>query len=278
MKGFILLLPLLVQLSGCATGSALNKLLGGDQFDDPKVEPSTYLHKEDNKVPLPSGGQIPVAVYGFMDKTGQRKQQEAVASFSSAVTQGGESYLIKALQDVGHGAWFKVVERVGLENLIKERQMIRQMRETFQGKEAQPLPPMVFAGIIMEGSIVGYDSNTTTGGIGAWFTGIGGQTSMQSDTVTVSLRTVSVTTGEILTSVTITKTVLSYMDKFGVLRFTSADTKAIEAEIGGSINESINRATNKAIQAAVLETIREGARKGHWSYKEGDKLTQESKR
>lgn len=278
MKGFILLLPLLIQLSGCATGSAINKLLGGDQFDDPKVEPSVYLQKDDSKVLPPAGGVIPVAVYGFQDKTGQRKQTEVVASFSSAVTQGGESYLIKALQDVGHGRWFKVVERVGLDNLIKERQMIRQMRELFQGKEASPLPPMVFAGIIMEGSIVGYDSNTTTGGAGGWFAGIGAQTQMQSDTVTVSLRTVSVTSGEVLTSVTVTKTVLSYMDKIGVLRFISADTKAVEAEIGGSINESINRATNKAIQAAVVETIREGARKGHWSYKDDDTTTMESKK
>jgi GTP-binding protein LepA len=40
-----------------------------------------------------------------------------------------------------------VVERVGLDNLIKERQMIRQGREQYQGREAKPLPPMVFAGI-----------------------------------------------------------------------------------------------------------------------------------
>lgn len=278
MKRFILLLPLIFQLSGCATSSALHKLITGEQFDEPVVEPSAFLLKEDNRIPLPTTGPIPVAVYGFMDKTGQRKQTEAVASFSSAVTQGGESYLIKALQDVGHGGWFKVVERVGLDNLIKERQMIRQMREVFQGKEAQQLPPMIFAGVIMEGAIVGYDSNTTTGGVGGWFAGVGGQTQMQSDTVTVSLRTVSVTTGEVLTTVTITKTVLSYMDKFGVLRFISADTKAIEAEIGGSVNESINRATNKAIQAAVLETIREGARKGHWTFKEDDQINKESKK
>lgn len=268
MKKLILLLPLLVQLSGCATGSMLHKLLTGEQFDDPELEPNAVLVKEEFTVMPPKGGQIPVAVYGFLDKTGQRKASDTVASFSSAVTQGGESYLIKALQDVGYGSWFKVVERVGLENLIKERQMIRQMREMFQGKEAQPLPAMVFAGIIVEGAIVGYDSNILTGGAGVRMFGIGGETQYQSDMVTVSLRTVSVTTGEILTSVTITKTVLSYMDKAGVLRFMSADTKAIEAEIGGSINESINRATNKAIQAAVVETIKEGVKKGLWSFAE----------
>jgi curli production assembly/transport component CsgG len=268
MKQILFILSLLL-LQGCATSSAIHKLVTGDQFDDPINESSsTYLLKEENKLNPPSGGPLPVAVYGFTDKTGQRKSIPNVASFSSAVTQGAENYLIKALQDVGDARWFKVVERVGLENLIKERQMIRQMREQYQGKDAPQLPPMIFAGIIFEGAIVGYDSNTITGGAGVRVFGIGGETQYQSDTVTISLRTVSVTTGEILTSVTITKTVLSYMDKLGVLRFMSADTKAIEAEVGGSINESINRATNKAIQAAVVETIKEGARKGYWSFKD----------
>ena len=264
MKRLFLLFLL---LQGCATSSAIHKLITGEQFDDPAVEKSTFLHKEENVLLPPSGGPIPVGVYAFQDKTGQRKSIPNIASLSSAVTQGGEGYLIKALQDVGDGRWFTVVERVGLENLIKERQMIRQMREQYQGKDAQHLPPMIFAGIIFEGSITGYDSNTVTGGAGVRFFGIGGETQYQSDTVTINLRTVSVTTGEVLTSVTITKTVLSYLDKIGVLKFMDAGTMSVEAEIGGSINESINRATNKAIQSAVLETIKEGIRKGHWSYK-----------
>jgi curli biogenesis system outer membrane secretion channel CsgG len=196
-----------------------------------------------------------------------------IASLSSAVTQGAESYLIKALQDAGDQRWFTVLERVGLDNLIKERQMIRQMREQYQGREAKPLPPMIFAGIIMEGGIVGYDSNTLTGGSGVRIFGIGASTQYQSDTVTVTLRTVSVSTGEILTSVTVTKTVLSYMDKMTLLRFVGdgttvgANATALEGEIGGSINESINKAIDIAVQAAVINTIQEGARKGHWAFK-----------
>jgi curli production assembly/transport component CsgG len=217
-----------------------------------------------------------VAVYGFTDKTGQRKALANIASLSSAVTQGAESYLIKALQDVGGQRWFTVLERVGLDNLIKERQMIRQMREQYQGKDAKALPPMLFAGIIMEGGIVGYDSNTLTGGHGMRIFGIGASTQYQSDTVTVTLRTVSVSTGEILTSVTITKTVLSYMDKLTVLRFiddpsnikTGTNALGIEGEFGGSINESINKAIDTAVQAAVLTTIKEGARKGVWAFQE----------
>lgn len=263
----LLLLLLVATLTGCAASSAMREKLTNEQFDEPVVEKDRYLNKQSETIPAPANGPITIAVYGFYDKTGQRKSSALYASLSSAVTQGGEGYLIKALQEVGNARWFTVVERVGLENLIKERQMIRQMREAYQGRDAKPLPPMIFAGIIMEGSIIGYDSNTLTGGAGVRIFGIGGNTQYQSDTVTVTLRTVSVSTGEILTSVTVTKTVLSYMDKVTLFRFINAGENSLESEIGGSINESINRATSLAIQAAVVETIKEGARKGHWNFK-----------
>ena len=267
MKQLLLPLAVVSLLTGCATGSAIREQLTGNQFEEPTVEQGVYLKKQSEAIRPPQGGPITIAVYGFRDLTGQRKSVPLIASLSSAVTQGADAYLIKALQDVGEARWFTVVERVGLENLIKERQMIRQMREQYQGREAKPLPPMLFAGVIIEGGIVGYDSNTLTGGSGIRLFGIGAQTQYQSDTVTVNLRTVSVSTGEVLTSVTITKTVLSYMDKFGVLKFVSAGEQAVEAETGASINESINKATSMAIQAAVVATIHEGARKGHWSFK-----------
>lgn len=274
MTKTIISLAVVALLSGCASSSALREKITGNQFDEPTVEKSKFLQKEKNKMLPPAGGPIPVAVYSFQDKTGQRKSIPNIASLSSAVTQGAENYLIKALQDVGDGRWFTVLERVGLENLIKERQMIRQMREQYQGRDAKPLPPMVFAGIIVEGGIVGYDSNTITGGSGMRLFGIGASTQYQSDTVTVTLRTVSVSTGEILTTVTVTKTVLSYMDKLTLLRFVGdgtalgANATALEGEIGGSVNESINKAIDVAVQAAVVNTIQEGSRKGVWSYKQ----------
>lgn len=255
-------------LSGCATGEFLRERISGNQYEEPVVDQGAYLKKQSEKLKPPAGGPIPVAVYGFMDKTGQRKSLPNVASLSSAVTQGAESYLIKALQDAGEARWFTVLERVGLDNLIKERQMIRQARELYQGKDARPLPPMVFAGVIVEGGIIGYDTNQLTGGTGVRLFGIGAQTQYQSDTVTVNLRTVSVATGEVLTSVTISKTVLSYLDKAGVLKFVDSGTMAVEAETGVGINESINKAINMAVQAAVVQTIHEGARKGHWSFRE----------
>ena len=252
-------------MSGCASYSQMDKLLTKTQFQDAKIE-GTTLDRPEFVLPKPASGPIVVAVYGFLDRTGQRKPSPMVAQLSSAVTQGAETYLIKSLQDVGGGNWFKVVERVGLDNLMKERQMIRQMREIYDGENAKPLPPMLFAGILIEGGIVGYDSNIVTGGSGMRILGIGPQTQYQADMITVSLRVVSVTSGEILTSITTTKTVYSYMDKLGVLRFVEAGTKSIEAEIGVGVNESGNRATNMAIQAAVVEMIRLGQRKGLWDY------------
>ena len=252
-------------LSGCASYSQIDKLLTKTQFQDAKIE-GTTLDRPEFVLPKPANGPIVVAVYNFLDRTGQRKPSPMVAQLSSAVTQGAETYLIKSLQDVGGGSWFKVVERVGLDNLMKERQMIRQMREIYDGQNAKPLPPMLFAGILVEGGIVGYDSNIVTGGSGMRILGIGPQTQYQADMITVSLRVVSVTTGEVLTSITTTKTVYSYMDKLGILRFVEAGTKSIEAEVGMGVNESGNRATNMAIQAAVVEMIRLGQKKGLWDY------------
>ena len=280
MKLTLLSLAAIIALSGCATGSSLREKITGNQFDEPVVEQPKFLKKKE--LLPPANGPIAVAVYGFQDKTGQRKSLPNIASLSSAVTQGAESYLIKALQDVGNQRWFTVLERVGLDNLIKERQMIRQMREQYQGRDAKPLPPMMFAGIIMEGGIVGYDSNSVTGGTGMRLFGIGASTQYQSDTVTVTLRTVSVSTGEILTTVTVTKTVLSYLDKITVMRFVSdgtefgANAAALEGEIGGSVNESINKAIDIAVQAAVVQTIHEGARKGHWAFKDESVKIQDS--
>ena len=265
MKNILLVSAISLALTGCASYTSVESVFKRMPYDEPKVE-ETFLNQPEFTLPKPATGPMTVAVYGFFDKTGQRKASPMVAQLSSAVTQGGETYLIKALQEVGNGGWFKVVERVGLDNLMKERQMIRQMREIYEGDKAKPLPPLLFAGVLVEGGIVGYDSNTVTGGSGMRILGIGPQTQYQSDMITVSLRVVSVTSGEVLVSITTTKTVYSYMDKLGVLRFVESGTKAIEAEIGVGLNESGNRATSMAIQAAVVEMIREGQKKGYWDY------------
>lgn len=262
-------LAVAASVAGCGTmGAGVREAINAGP-QDPKV--TAPVLKQEPALKEPRTGAMTIAVYSFRDLTGQRKAQPNIASLSSAVTQGADAYLIRSLQTVGGGRWFKVVERGGLDNLVKERQLIRQMRELYEGKDAKPLPPMVFAGVIVEGGIIGYDSNTLSGGSGARVLGIGAQTEYRQDEVTVSLRTVSVATGEVLTSVNVTKTVISWMDKLGVLRFNELGTQAVEAETGAANNESMNKAVQLAIHAAVIETIMEGERKGHWQFKEEPK-------
>ena len=247
-------------LTGCGTiGNQIRT------FDEPVVTKPQL--KQESTIAEPASGAIVVAVYNFRDMTGQRKASQMIANLSSAVTQGADAYLVKSLQEVGGGRWFKVLERGGLDNLIKERQLIRQMRELYQGKDAQPLPPMLFAGVILEGGIIGYDSNLMSGGSGARILGIGASTEYRQDEVIISLRAVSVATGEVLTTVNVSKTVYSFQDKLGVLRFYEAGTRALELETGAATNESMNKAVQLAIHAAVIELINDGARKGHWAFK-----------
>ena len=226
------------------------------------------MQKEFDAIPAPAVGKpISVAVYSFQDKTGQRRPQANIASLSTAVTQGAETFLIKALSDVGGGKWFEVVERVGIDNLTKERLIIRQMREAYEGNNAKPLMPMQFAGMIIEGGIVGYDSSTNSGGAGMRVFGIGKQTQWSSDTVTISLRAVSVNTGKVLITVTVQKTILSTSDGITALKFFDAGTQAFEAEAGLTINEPGTYAVKTATEAAVVELIKDGQRKGVWDFK-----------
>ena len=264
MKIFISLIITTI-ISGCAIQQKSNQLLNGQQFP-PKVLES-QLQKEFDRIPPPAGRKVSVAVYQFTDKTGQRRPQANIASFSTAVTQGAEVFLIKALQDVGQGQWFDVVERTNIDALTKERLIIRQMREAYEGKDAKPLMPMQFAGIIMEGGIIGYDSGSESGGAAYRFLGIGPSTQYSKDIVTVSLRAISVNTGKVLAAVHVTKIVYSTADSVAVLKFLNSNTQAFEAETGLTINEPGTLAVKATIEAAVVELIKEGERKGVWDYK-----------
>jgi curli production assembly/transport component CsgG len=253
----ILLLILVGVLSGCASVEF------GARQEPP--QPLTK-HRLLEKLPELDGPAIPIALYGFADKTGQMKPNDKLAVFSKAVTQGAEVFLIKALQDAGR--WFNVVERVGLDNLIKERQLIRNQREVYEGKDARPLRPMIVAGIMIEGGIIGYDTNLRTGGIGARIMGIGNSVQYRSDEVVVSLRLVSVHTGEVLLTTAVSKTIYSTAHNIGVLRFVEAGTRAVEFEQGESINEPTTYAVRVAIEQAVYETIITGERRGLWRFKQ----------
>jgi curli production assembly/transport component CsgG len=265
MKNTLIALSIIALLNGCAVIQST----GLSETDPTLTTQRPKVKKEFDTIPAPAAGKrVSVAVYSFTDKTGQRRPQANVASLSMAVTQGADSFLIKALADVGRGEWFEVVERGGLDNLTKERLIIRQMREAYEGANAKPLMPMQFAGIILEGGIIGYDASTTSGGAGMRIFGIGKQTQWSTDTVTVSLRAVSVNTGKVIASVTVQKTILSTADSATALKFFDNATQAFEAEAGLTINEPGTYAVKAATEMAVVELIKEGQRKGVWDFKQ----------
>ena len=257
MKQVLLSLLIATTLSGCAT----------IHMEAGKEEPVALQPRESltTKIPELDGPPIAIAVYGFTDKTGQMKPNDKLAVFSKAVTQGAEVFLIKSLQDSKN--WFKVVERVGLDNLIKERQLIRNQREVYEGKDARQLKPMTVAGVMIEGGIIGYDSNIRSGGNGARFLGIGGSQQYRVDEIVVSMRLISVNSGEVLLTTAVSKTIFSTQHNVGMLRFVDAGTKALELENGMALNEPTTYAVRVAIEQAVYDMIIEGEKKGIWRYK-----------
>ena len=249
---------LIAALSGCASSPIV---LSSSEAE--KMAPTIF------KRPFPEleGDQpIVVAVYSFQDKTGQKKDSPSVAKFSSAVTQGGESLLLKALADVGDGKWFRIVERIGIDDLLKERQLIRTARD--EAREPNILRPILYAGMIVEGAIVSYDTNKRTGGFGIQYLGIGPNTQYQEDIVTVSLRAVNVQTGEVMLTVNTQKTILSVSTSVATFKYFNSGTRNFENEIGSTSTEPTLFAVKAAIDLAVEEMIYQGEEKGIWKFKQ----------
>ena len=263
-KALLLLISTLT-LAACQTTAPYEARVPTAASDMPQRVTKSYYNALLN-MPPPDGPPITIAMYGFGDKTGQRKENDKFSVLSSAVTQGGEVFLIKALQDAGHGKWFQVVERVGLDDLIKERQLIRNQRETYEGKDAKPLSPMLIAGIMVEGGIVGYDTNLQSGGSGAAMLGIGVNQQYRTDEVTVVVRLISVHTGEVLISAGATKTILSTGGSGTVVTFLDQSTMSLQVEAGANVNEPTTYAVRLATEAAVVDMIKQGAQKNLWSY------------
>lgn len=230
-----------------------------------KTQTQTLL----NQLPAPQR-PVAIAVYGFTDQTGQFKPSSQGQTLSRAVTQGAGSMLVKALQDAGNRGWFTVVERERLDNLLKERQIIGEMRKRYLGEqEVDPtaLPALLFAGVLLEGGIVGYDTNTVTGGAGAAFLGIGARTEYRQDTVTVYLRAVSVRTGEVLANVTASKTIASQALGASAFKFV-AFRELLEAEAGITSNEPDQVALQQAIEKAVYGLVLEGVELDLWRFED----------
>lgn len=241
-------------MSGCQSGQKL-------PTPPAELTESTKTASRLETVPLPAR-PVDVAVYEFPDLTGQAKPNESFAEYSRAVTQGGAAILIDVLKKAGGGHWFHVVERSGLKNLVQERTLI----ENTQRAYGQPvsLPPVRFAGLLLEGGIVGYDSNEVTGGAGAQYLGIGADVLYRSDVVTVNLRAVSIQTGEVLLSTTTSKQIYSVQVRGGAYKFAVPE-ELLEVEIGKSRNDPGSLAVREGIELAVYSLIVEGVRSGQWA-------------
>ena len=226
------------------------------------------LQSEELKNLSPAKVKPSIAVYpnSFRDLTGQRKSNSSFALFSTAITQAPEAFLIRALKHAANGEFFTVVERVGLDNLTKERQLIRSAREQTanEDEKKKALRPLLFAGILIEGAVISYESNLESGGSGARYLGVGKSVQYREDNITVSLRMVSVATGEVLLEVLSQKTIFSYGKSEDIFKFIEVGTELVEVEMGNARNESSTIALMKAIEGGVLEIIESGYEKGFW--------------
>lgn len=261
----------------CAIGAAA--MLAGCTSTFPDTYESEYIASVGNlttqnralrDIPPPKQ-RILVSVYDFPDLTGQYRERENVQSVSRAVTQGGAPILIGALQDAGNRRWFTVLDRSNLEALVRERTIVTEMRRQYRGEttiDPHALAPLAHAGIILQGGIIGYDTNTMTGGAGARYLGIGADRKWKLDVVTVSLRAVSTATGEVLANVVVRKPLASFSERGSIFSYVALD-ELLEAEVGRASNEPRQIAVQQAIEKAVMALIAEGTEAGIWAFASG---------
>lgn len=242
-------------LSACALQKPANV------SDEAQLTPATPSTIALMKLPPPQR-KVVAAVYGFRDETGQYKPAPD-SSFSTAVTQGAASMLMKALKDSG---WYTPVEREGLQSLLTERRVLRAVDEKPGQEGGTAVPNLLPASIILEGGVTTYDSNTRTGGVGAQFLGIGLSTKYSVDQVTINLRAVDVMNGAILDSVSTTKTIYSYEIHPSYYRFVNF-YDLLEIEGGYTHNEPAQLAVKEAIDAAVMHLTVQGIKNNLWRLK-----------
>jgi curli production assembly/transport component CsgG len=227
------------------------------------LTPTTRITRDLTKLPRPKF-KVPVAVYAFRDQTGQFKSQPD-SNLSNAVTQGSASIVVKALLDSG---WYLPIEREGFQNLLTERRVAKALETPAdKGKPGSSYPSLMAANYLIEGGVVGYESNVRTGGDGASLLGVGGDVKYRMDQVTVNLRSVDVRTGQVINSVSVTKTIFSHSLNANVYKFVAYKT-LLQAEGGYSSNEPAQLAVKEAIESAVIHLTVQGIRDGAWALKD----------
>jgi len=207
--------------------------------------------------------KIVTAVYKFRDQTGQYKPSDNGANWSTAVTQGATTILIRVLEESG---WFIPIERENISNLLNERKIIRSSRAQYEKDENVLLPPLLFAGVILEGGIISYETNILTGGSGLRYMGISLSGQYREDRVSIYIRAVSTSNGQVLKTVYTTKSILSQEVSAGIFKYVSAK-RLLEAETGFTYNEPTEICITEAIEKAVESLIIEGVKGRLWSLK-----------
>ncbi|MDD4968615.1 MAG: CsgG/HfaB family protein [Paludibacter sp.] len=208
--------------------------------------------------------KIVTAVYKFRDQTGQYKPSETGANWSTAVTQGATTILIRTLEESG---WFIPIERENMGNLLNERKIIRTSRSQYEGKDQNSesmLPPLLFAGVILEGGIISYESNILTGGAGVRYFGADLSGQYREDRISIYIRAVSTANGKVLKTVYTTKSILSQEVSAGLFRYVQTK-RLLEAETGFTYNEPSEICVTEAIEKAVESLIIEGVKDKLWA-------------
>ena len=226
------------------------------------IGPETPVKKTLLDLPKPQE-KIVTAVYKFRDQTGQYKPSETGASWSTAVTQGATTILIRALEESG---WFIPIERENMANLLNERKVIRSSRAQYEGVDENSsslLPPLLFAGVILEGGIISYESNILTGGAGIRYFGADLSGQYREDRVSIYIRAVSTANGKVLKTVYTTKSILSQEVSVGLFRYVKAK-RLLEVETGFTYNEPTEMCVTEAIEKAVEGLIIEGVKDKLW--------------
>ena len=260
----VLALSLVAALGGCVAAHPTDKLLK----QQPELLPVTDISRALRDLPPPVR-PVPIAVYNFGDQTGQHKPNETFAEYSMAVTQGALAMLVRALSEAGGGRWFTVVERENVDQLLRERQIIRTVRDEYRPPDGPPLPdvldPLLYPGVLVMGGVTAFESNTLTGGAGARYMGIGGNTDYRLDSVTIDLRVVSVRNGRVYSTVSANKSIYSVLLQAGVFKIFGTNN-LLEAEVGYTRNEPSQLAVRQAIEKAVYGMVVEGSLTGLWQF------------
>jgi len=236
-------------------GAQTSEDIFGPGIEASQWQEESETHKNLSSLPK-AKGKIIVSTYGFKDMSGQYKPSPS-STFSTAVSQGANAILIKALKDSN---WFIPIEREGLQNLLTERKIIRAgLKGSNKG-----IPPLTGANILLEGGIIGYDTNVKSGGAGAKYFGLGASEQYRVDQVTVSLRAIDISNGKIINTVVASKSVFSQETRAGFFRFVKFK-RLLELEAGYTRNEPGQLALVDAIETAVLRMITTGLLDNLWS-------------